>query len=103
MLLPTNGNHAEITEGDLELDTDEDDQVERKERPSVLEGVPLAVQEAWVCEDLCFVLKVRVTSAGTARYQADSSLLRLRRAFRVKSSAIIRIMIRSTRLAGSEV
>jgi hypothetical protein len=102
MLLPTNGNHAEIAEGDVDIDTDEDDPVERKERPSVLKGVPLAVQEAWVCEDLCFVLKVRVTAAWTARNQADSSLLRLRRGFRVKSSTIIRIMIRSTRLAGSE-
>jgi gamma-tubulin complex component 2 len=37
---------------DEDLNTDED----RK-----LDGVPLEVQEAWICEDLIFVLQVRLS------------------------------------------
>ncbi len=31
-----------------------------QEQERLLDGVPLEVQEAWICEDLMFVLKVRL-------------------------------------------
>jgi len=43
----------------LDLNGVDDDEGEEGRK---LDGVPLEVQEAWICEDLIFVLQVRLSS-----------------------------------------
>lgn len=46
----------------------EEDEEEEEVAPEVVErlldGVPLEIQEAWICEDLIFVLQVSLTAGG---------------------------------------
>jgi len=45
----------------LDLNGVDDDEGEEGRK---LDGVPLEVQEAWICEDLIFVLQVRLSSTN---------------------------------------
>ena len=52
----------------MEVDAEEaeEEQVER-----LLDGVPLEIQEAWICEDLMFALQVGLVSRDVPRRSAE--------------------------------
>lgn len=57
----------QIREEERAVDEEMEGQPERQ-----LDGVPLDVQEAWICEDLMFVLQVSLIQISTGRYDADT-------------------------------
>lgn len=57
--LPERGVDVEVLVENRVISADEEADIDEKlEEARLLDGVPLEVQEAWICEDMMFVLQV---------------------------------------------
>jgi hypothetical protein len=66
------GTHREYkVRVEVGVQAQEEEEVESVQR--LLDGVPLEVQEAWICEDLMFALQVRTTRRASSIYHGANS------------------------------